>query len=102
MLAFLLAQAAPPEDKPLIWRLDPVLRAKVLMALLGLILLGLLLIVLVRTWARWARRQARRTMRPTQPGDDRWYKTPLAPEERPPTTPTRGEPPCDAGGDGAG
>lgn len=61
------------------------LRAKVLMALLALILLGLLLLVVVRTWARWTRREARRALRPTQPGDDRWYKTPLSPGERPPT-----------------
>ena len=54
------------------------------MALLGLIILGLLLLVLVRSWARWTRREARRALRPTQPGDDRWYKAPLATTERPP------------------
>ena len=84
MLLHLLAQAAPPQTQPLLWRLDPVSRAKVLMALLGLILLGLLLLVLVRSWARWTRREARRALRPTQPGDDRWYKAPLATTERPP------------------
>ncbi len=88
----LLAQAATPETRPLLWRLDPVLRAKVLMALLALILLGLLLLVIVRTWARWTRREARRALRRTQPGDDRWYKTPLSPAERPP--PEVGETPA--------
>ena len=81
----LLAQAASPQTKPLLWRLDPVLRAKVLMALLALVLVGLVLLVVVRSWARWTRREARRSLRPTQPGDDRWYKTPLSPAERPPT-----------------
>lgn len=73
------------------WRLDPVSRAKVLMALLGLILIGLLLLILVRSWARWTRREARRALRPTQPGDDRWYKSPLAPGERPPGQPGEGD-----------
>jgi len=59
-------------------------RAKILMALLGLILVGLLLLILVRSWARWTRHEARRALRPTQPGDDRWYKAPLVPTERPP------------------
>jgi hypothetical protein len=54
------------------------------MALLGLILVGLLLLIVVRSWARWTRREARRALRPTQPGDDRWYKAPLASTERPP------------------
>ncbi len=80
----LFAQAAPPESRPLLWRLDPVLRAEVLMALLGLILLGLMLLILVRSWARWTRRQARQSLRPTQPGDDRWYKACLTPDEQPP------------------
>ena len=84
MLPHLLAQATGPETQPLLWRLDPVSRAKVLMALLGLILVGLLLLILVRSWARWTRREARRALRPTQPGDDRWYKAPLVPTERPP------------------
>lgn len=86
-----MAQAAQPEKQPLLWRLDPVSRAKVLMALLGLILIGLLLLILVRSWARWTRREARRALRRTQPGDDRWYKAPLAPGERPPRQSEEGD-----------
>lgn len=72
-------------------------RAKILMALLGLILVGLLLLIVVRSWARWTRREARRALRPTQPGDDRWYKAPLATTERPPggSGGAEAEPNCD-------
>ncbi len=46
-------------EEPLLHRLDPVLRAQVLMALLGLVLLGLVLVLLVMIGGRYVRRLAR-------------------------------------------
>jgi hypothetical protein len=56
----LLAWFLAADAKQLPWdRLDPVRRAQVLMALLGLLLLGFLLIMLVLVGGRYARRLAR-------------------------------------------
>jgi cytoskeletal protein RodZ len=81
----LLAQALHPwllwadvEAKKSLWdRLDPVRRAQLLMALLGLLLLGFLLVTLVLWGGRYVRRLARHN-RPTKPLEsDRWYGKPL-------------------------
>ncbi len=62
-------------------QLDPVIRAKLLMALLGIVLLGLGLIVLIVIGARMVRRISRhepRAKRPTQPN---WEIEALLPGE---------------------
>jgi hypothetical protein len=61
--------------------IEPLLRAKLLMALLGLIVLGLGLMVLIIMGGRYARRIARTSLPPSQTHDDRWYAKPLVPEE---------------------
>lgn len=73
MLA-LLAQA-----QPMLRKLDPVTRAQVFMALLGLILLGLLLILVVMVGGHYVRRLARHRPATTSP-QDLWYRKPLVPE----------------------
>ena len=45
-------------SEPLLERLDPVTRTKVLMALLGLVLLGITMIACVMIGGRWVRRLA--------------------------------------------
>jgi hypothetical protein len=46
------------DSAPLLQRLDPVTRTKVLMALLGLVLLGITMIACVMIGGRWVRRLA--------------------------------------------
>jgi uncharacterized membrane protein len=50
---------AEPAAGPLIERLDPPLRAAVVMALLGIVLVGVLLVGCVMIGAHWVRRMAR-------------------------------------------
>jgi hypothetical protein len=71
-----LLWAAEPARK-----LDPVLRAELLMSLLGLILLGAALMLLVMMGGRYVRRLARHRLQPTRPPQDDWYRKPLVPEE---------------------
>jgi hypothetical protein len=66
------------EGEPLVRKLDPVLRAQVLMALLGLLLLGLLLIALVLMGGRYVRRLARHRPGTSPLAQDDWYRKPLA------------------------
>lgn len=61
--------------------IEPLLRAKLLMALLGLIVLGLGLMALVIMGGRYARRIARTSLPPSETHDDRWYAKPLVPQE---------------------
>ena len=81
--AFLVAQA----DQPLLQRLDPATRAKVLVGLAGVLLLGLVGILLVWLAGRVARAYANRTsaVRPrwlrADLREDDWAKKPLAPAE---------------------
>jgi hypothetical protein len=75
-LPFLLAA----EEEPLLDKLDPVLRTKVLMALLGLILLGLALVLLVMMGGRYVRRLARQRPGSSQSVQDEWYRKPLVSE----------------------
>ncbi|HUY91895.1 MAG TPA: hypothetical protein VMV10_24355 [Pirellulales bacterium] len=61
--------------------LEPVMRAKLIMALLALVLLGLGLVVLIVMGGRFARRVARTPLPPSRMHEDRWYAKPLnAPE----------------------
>ena len=67
-------------EEPLLHKLDPALRAKVIMALIGLVLLGLALVLLVLVGGRYVRRLARQRTGPMQPGQDDWYRRPLVSE----------------------
>lgn len=76
--------AAEKQSEPLLTRLDPATRAKVLMALLGLVLVGLSLVALAWWGGRRVRQVASKPLPPTQPNEDRWYRKPLvAPETNP-------------------
>jgi len=73
--------AAEKQAEPLLTRLDPATRAKVLMALLGLVLVGLSLIAFAWLGGRRLRQLASKPLPPTQPHEDRWYRKPLVPPE---------------------
>jgi hypothetical protein len=73
--------AAEKQAEPLLTRLDPATRAKVLMALLGLVLVGLSLVALAWLGGRRLRQVASKSLPPTQPNEDRWYRKPLVPPE---------------------
>ena len=66
-------------QQTLLMRLDPANRAKVIMALLGLVLVGAALVALVWLGGRRLRRIARERSGPTPPHQDDWYRKPLAP-----------------------
>jgi hypothetical protein len=76
---------AQQKAEPLLMRLDPQTRAKVVMALLGLVLVGILLVAMIIVAARSALRLARTTRGPTRRGEEDWYRKPLVPRE--PQTP---------------
>ena len=80
--------AAAERTEPLLMRLDPQQRAKVLMALVGLVLVGALLVGLAWLGGRHVRRIARKRPRPASRHDDQWYRKPLVPKE-PASPPTR-------------
>jgi hypothetical protein len=63
--------------EPLIMRLDPPLRAKVLMALIGLIVVGLGLVLFIILGGQRLRRIAKESPAVTPPGGDEWYRKPL-------------------------
>ena len=74
-----LADAA--DKQPILMRLDPASRAKVMMALLGLVVLGAALVLMVWVGGRYMRRIARERPKPTPLHSDDWAKKPLAPGE---------------------
>jgi hypothetical protein len=76
-----LLAAADQKAEPLLMRLDPVSRAKVLMSLLALVLMGIALVAMVWLGARHLRRIARKPVRPTVEHEDDWYRKPLIPHE---------------------
>lgn len=84
----LLADASTAE--PLLMRLDPASRAKVLMALLALVLVGMGLVLLAWLGGRHLRRIASKPLGKTHPLGDRWYRKPLNPAE--PEHPGAGDP----------
>jgi hypothetical protein len=79
-LGRLLAAAG---EEPLLTRLSPAARLRVLLALAALLLLGLAMILVVRTGARIARRYGRwqrsASRQSTAPDEDDWSRKPLAP-----------------------
>jgi CubicO group peptidase (beta-lactamase class C family) len=66
--------AADANAPPLLRQLDPRQRARVLMALLGIVLAGVGLIVLAILGGRYVLRLARKRIGPTPPEEDRWYR----------------------------
>jgi len=85
-----LLWAAEEKAKPLLMRLEPQDRAKVLMALLGLVLLGVALVALTFFAGRQVLRMARASHGPTRRHEDDWYRKPLVPKE--PHSPTARDP----------
>ena len=75
--------AATTQAEPLLKRLGPETRAKVLMALLGLVLVGLGLVALIWLGGRYMRRVAGQRSRPTDRHEDDWYRKPLNPPDVP-------------------
>ncbi len=84
----LLAEAEQ-KSEPLLLKLDPVDRAKVLMTLLGLILVGVALVALAWLGGRHYLRIARSPLRPTGENQDDWFRKPLVPGDS--ETPGPGE-----------
>jgi hypothetical protein len=72
-----LVLAAEEKARPLLLRLDPESRAKVLMALLGLVLVGIGLVALTILAGRHVLRIARTSHGPTRRREDDWYRKPL-------------------------
>ncbi|MBI3839314.1 MAG: hypothetical protein HY288_15455 [Planctomycetia bacterium] len=82
--------AIDEQAKSLLDRLDPERRAKVVMALLGVILAGLALVALVVLCGRHFRRVMGKPVHPTPRHQDDWFRKPLVPRE--PTKPQAHEP----------
>ena len=80
--------AANEKAQPLLLRLDPESRTKVVMALLGLVLVGVGLVALTMMAGRQVLRIARTSHGPTQRREEEWYRKPLVPQEgeEPPTS----------------
>ena len=76
-----LVAAADDAARPLIFRLDPELRAKVVMALLAIILVGGLLVAIAVLGGRRARRLARDRAPSGTTHGDAWYQKPLSPPD---------------------
>jgi len=76
-----LLGAADAATRPLIFRLDPELRAMVVMALLAIILVGGLLIAFAVLGGRRARRLARDRAQTGGTHGDAWYQKPLSPPD---------------------
>ena len=71
--------AAEEKAQPLLWQLDPRQRARVLMALLGLILAGVGLVALTILGGRYVLRLTRKQVGPTRSAGDAWAGKPLFP-----------------------
>lgn len=63
----------------LLERLPPVVKAKVLLALLGLVVLGLGMTLLIVLGGRYVRRLSRAGDAPTKRIDEAWHRKPLSP-----------------------
>jgi len=66
--------------------IEPMLRAKLMMALLALVVLGLGLMTMIILGGRYARRVARTPLPPSRVHEDRWYSKPLNESETKPTS----------------
>jgi len=89
MLTLIAWLFAADRKEPLIDRLDPVTRAKVIAALIGLVVLGIGMILLVWLGGRMVRRyvtapdRLRKRSRPSGPTEDDWWSKPLVPPATP-------------------
>ncbi len=83
-----LAAAAGKQTEPLLMRLDPASRAKVLMAILGLVVLGGGLIAMICLGARYVLRVAREPVRPARRGRTTGTASRSPAARRPTPTPT--------------
>ncbi len=72
-----------PFAMQLIERLPPVTKARILMALLGIILLGLALILMIVLGGRYVRRLSRSKVAARPQREDDWYRKPLTPTSDP-------------------
>ncbi len=70
--------------EPLLVRLTPVNRARVMLALLALLVVGLALIGLAIVAGRYVLREVRKSHGPTPLREDDWYRKPLVPRDPPP------------------
>lgn len=75
--------ASPALLAELIDRLPPVTKARLLLALLGIVLLGLAMVLMVILGGRYVRRLSRAQVAPSKPEQEAWFRKPLDP---PPTT----------------
>jgi len=76
-----LLAAGEAKAEPLLLRLDPERRAKVLMALLGVVLVGVALVALAIVGGRRLRQIAAKPAPPTRRREDEWYRKPLNPDQ---------------------
>lgn len=67
----------------LIDRLPPVTKAKLLLALLGIVVLGLGMVLLVILGGRYVRRLSRAELKPSHREGDDWFRKPLTPPAAP-------------------
>jgi hypothetical protein len=79
LVASLIGAALPAADQaePLLKRLDPVLRTKVLMALAALLILAGASIALLLLWTRYVKRRIRQPFPASRAHEDDWYNKPL-------------------------
>jgi len=82
--------ATGEQAKSLLDRLDPERRAKVIMALLGVVLAGLAIVALTVLLGRHFLRAARKPVPPAPRREDDWFRKPLVPRD--PNTPQAHEP----------
>ena len=74
---------AENKAEPLLMRLTPENRSRVLLALLAIVLVGVALIAVAVIGGRYVLRQARESHGPTPLGEDDWYRKPLIPRDPP-------------------
>jgi hypothetical protein len=79
--------AAAEQAEPLLMRLDPANRAKVLMALLALVLVGMGLVALAWIGGRRLRRVIKQPLKPVRRLEDHWYRKPLSSQDSQPPAP---------------
>ena len=78
-LCWLFAEA----EKPLLQRLPPVVRARVILALVGLVMLAVLTTTMIWLVGRYWRRQIRKPLPPVHPHQDDWASKPLVSDKPP-------------------
>lgn len=72
LAASVQASIASAAEITMLAQLPPLERAKLLLAILGIILLGFLLLIIIRLGAWFARRRLREKIRPSRMGPKNW------------------------------